>query len=266
MSDLFRTNQDLGVFLPFLTILATVIVCVSIVYALVAYLRKKKAKEDAWRQFHALADELGLTFYEKRFLQVLLKNEHHLKPSSVLLEADRFERLVRPIIAQDNKIEATWVQSIRKKLFQKRNKSGEIHTTRDFTPGHRLFIQAIRSPDKRWWGHLMDVEKDGLIIDVSTANKKDYRLHRDMQVEVVIYLPDSEPKFFSTWVKQAVPGPGHVYILGHSDFLVEKKYRSHDIRPIGPQRSANRKRSVGLGRIYPKPSHHVNRSSAADAH
>ncbi|GEM_PF-4575740 len=240
-SFFFRPNQDIKGLLPILAGLALVIVlvfCAGLVFYIVRRYRLKKMDR---KRFHILAKRFALTRSEESFLLRLAKRMNMKPLTRIMNEPERFEKSVRRVEEKGRRQERRMVRSTREKLFGKTLEPGEtLRSTHELAPGIRLFLDYVDFKQTALWGHLVDVDRDGLIVVIPSYHEIHVPLRPETRLEVTAYLPNRDPIIFRTWVKSVIPGPRKMVILGHSSFVVEmaKNKKVYVTAPI-PQKSIN---------------------------
>ncbi len=220
----FKPNQNLENVFEILIFLCLLVGCILLLYMVYSYYHKFLIKNKDVKKFRLLTDRYGLTHKEGSLL-LRLSKEAHLEPiARILHEAEWFEKLARPVEETGRRYERWMVQSIREKLFGKILTENEsIRSTRDLIPGIRLFIKYVDRKNVSLWGHLIDVERDGLIVVIPSYHEVRVPLRPDTRLEITAMIPHHHPLIFRTWVKSVIPGPRKMVILGHSDFVIESQ-------------------------------------------
>ncbi len=219
----FRPNSDFGASAPALYILS-VSVFVLVVIGFLFYLaRLKRTKNMELKRFQILAKRYALSRKEELFVLRLAKRAQYRPLYSILTNPEKFEKSVRSFISKDHQFEKKILTSIREKLFGRALKPDElIRSTHNLMPGIRLFMKYLDYKDNALWGHLVDIEREGMIVVVPSYHEIHIPLRPNTRLEITAFIPNHTPVVFRTWVQSVIPGPRKMVILGHSSFVLER--------------------------------------------
>lgn len=236
LGNLFRPNQDIHQLLAILSGLSIATIAVCVVWLIVYLKRNRTARTHAWNRFRILAKRYLLTRQEIAFLQSLIKASNITQPTQVLTTAEIFEKLVKIKDAKGKRYEKCCIRSLRDKLFARTLGPHEtIRSTHSIPVGTRFLVQYTDYPDEALWAHLVDVDHHGMIVVVPSSHRIPVPLRLDTQLEITAFVPQRDPIEFRTWVKSVIPGQRKMFVLGHSNFVVDRKGLDREARLVGPQ-------------------------------
>lgn len=233
----FRPMQNVEDLLPHLYTILLVLGILVILWLAINGILRWQARNLAWKRFQAIARRFSLTRQEIFLLQKLAGSSKLSAPAHLLTNEEQFETIVKTVETNGRRIERRLIASARRKIFGgKRQSASSMHSTEDLPTGTKLLIQRVNDPEAVVWGHLVDNDKQGLIVIVPSHQEIRTPLHVESQLEATAFLSEQEPLIFMTWVQSIIPGPRKMLVLGHSEFLVDKKGLSQgEARLIGPQ-------------------------------
>lgn len=231
----FNPNTDLTPFIPILIIIVTLI-AISLVVAFAWYYQQmliRNAKD--MHRFRSYAVDYGL---EKNDIMLLLRwarwaNVPHY--ARLLTNVEAFEKLIKMIERKNTatKKHLRYSQKassrIRMQLFGKDIMPDQkINSSYELRPGLRLFLRYVDYANNAVWGHLVDIEDEGLIVVIPNKKEVKIPLRPDTSLEVTAYIPNHDPVTFNTAVLKNIPGPRKMVVLEHSTFMLSKhmKYPS----------------------------------------
>ncbi len=233
---LFRPNQDVKQFLSILLIISIVAAAVLAVWLIVYLRRSISARNMAWKRFRVLAQRYVLTRQEISFLKILIVQLNISQPSRILTSTERFEKLVKLKAEKGKRYEKKMIRSLREKLFGRTLQPFEtVRSTHSIPVGTRLFVKYTDHPDEALWAHLVDVDHNGLIAVIPSPHRIHIPMRVDTSLEITAFIPQREPVVFKTWVKSVIPGRRKMFVLGHSNFVVDRKGLGREARLVGPQ-------------------------------
>ncbi|MEW6236626.1 MAG: hypothetical protein AB1656_14675 [Candidatus Omnitrophota bacterium] len=230
--QLFHPTQSLEAVFPFLIGFTFAVIAVFLLWIIIDYILFRRSATKELRLFYSLAHRFHLSNREANYLK-LAASKNNIHPlSRILTEQDRFERAV---FSMYKKFRRLMIQNIREKLFGYRLKPAEtIHSTKQLPPGSRLLLKYIQYPDALLWGHLIDVDKMGLIVVIPSYYEIHIPLRPNTLLEITAYIPEHDPVEFRSWVKSVIPGPRKMIVIGHSDFVLRAEETEGDLL-FGPQ-------------------------------
>ena len=238
LQDLFfRPSHSIEDFLPTLQAIFVILASMIAFWGFSYFLRVRKNQNLSWKRFLVQARRYAMNRQEISILRKLAISANLANPSQILTRQDLFERIARVIDKNGRRYEKRLIHSIRNKLFGLNPLSAdEMQSTDSLPPGTRLFIKYLNDPTTVFWGHLVDNDRQGLIVIIPSNREIRSPLRLNTHLEVTAYLPNQEPLLFVTWVKSVIPGPRKMVILGHSDFVVNTREINGNVHLIGPQR------------------------------
>ena len=232
----YRPTLNLQDMIPAFIGLLIVLIVLVCIWALYSLYRAQRAKSLSWKRFVVLAKRFSFTRQEFSILRKLAHSSQLSNPSRLLSSEDHFERVAHVLEKNGRRYEKRLVRGIRRKLFDRTLQPAGTKMTTDSIPGGtRLLIKYLKEPDTVFWGHLVDNDKQGLIVIVPSNREIRTPLRLNTHLEITAYIPDGEPLVFVTWIKSVIPGPRKMVILGHSDFAVYEQELKNGVRLAGPQ-------------------------------
>lgn len=226
----FSPNTDWARFIPILAIVG-MLVLISLVVSFAWYYRQweiRNAKD--MHRFRSHAVDYGL---EKMDVILLLRwarwaTVHHY--ARLLTNVEAFEQLIKKIerrsIYTQKRIRFSQKDAsrIRMQLFGKDILPDQkIETSYELRPGLRLFLRYVDYADTALWGHLIDIEDEGLIVVIPNPKDVKIPLRPDTTLEITVFIPNHEPVMFNTAVKKVIPGPRKMVVLEHSTYMLPKR-------------------------------------------
>lgn len=225
----FNPNMDFTAFIPIFIIMAALIAIVFIIAFAWYYRQIEMRQAKDMHRFRSHAVDYGL---EKNDILLLLRwarwsKTHHY--ARLLTNAEAYEKLIRTVEKKNNatKQYLRYTQQaasrIRLQLFGKDIMPDQkVESSYDLRPGLRLFLRYVDYADTAVWGHLIDVEDEGLIVVVPNKKEVKIPLRPDTSLEVTVYIPNHDPVTFNTAVLKNIPGPRIMIVLEHSTFMLPK--------------------------------------------
>lgn len=227
----FSPNIDFERFVPVLVIIGILII-ISLVVAFAYYYQQweiRNAKD--MHRFRSHAADYGL---EKMDIILLLRWARWAKVrhfARLLTNVEAFEQVIRKIESKNASIHRKIrfsekdASRIRMQLFGKDiSPDQKIETSYELRPGLRLFLRYVDYADTALWGHLIDIEDEGLIVVIPNAKEVKIPLRPDTSLEITAFIPNHDPVTFNTAVKQVIPGPRKMVMLEHSTFMLPKRH------------------------------------------
>lgn len=233
----YRPTHSFQEFIPTLRAISVILASMIAFWGFSYFLRVRKNQKLSWKRFLIQARRYAMNRQEISMLRKLAASANLANPSQLLTRQDQFERIARVIDKNGRRYEKRLIRSIREKLFGLNPLSAdEMQSTDSLPPGTRLFIKYLNDPETVFWGHLVDNDRQGLIVIIPSNREIRSPLRLNTHLEITAYLPDQQPLLFVTWVKSVIPGPRKMVILGHSDFVVKVREINGNVQLIGPQR------------------------------
>lgn len=240
--DFFENNLNWKELIPLLIwsaiVMAGVILCE---WARRYYANKIKISR-LWQNYSTLVKEKNLTRTEAAFLRRLIQKNHIDNPSRIFLEQEHFEKFVSHLHIPHPQLDNEVIQKIREKLFGITGKNNErIDSTEHLIVGSKLLLEHHEHPGDMFWGDLVDVDPEGLVVVIHPNQLHYHALRIETELNVLAYVHSGNSVLFRTWIKAIVPGPRRMIVLSHSSLVYENKRPNSDERAMAPAaRSSDR--------------------------
>ena len=252
---LIQTTQELHQFMPVILSFGAAILGVLITAGIYYHSKKRKALVLELRRFRGLARHFILTRKEEFFLLQLLRGNGIRTFAHIFFDANLFERLVLSLEKKGRTGDLRLIVSVREKLFHRSMRPMQkdsrpiqsVESTQDLVPGIRLLLKYLDCEEQLLWGHLIEVNPNGLVVLIPSYQEIVVPLQPNTRLEVTAFLPDHDPVIFQSAVAYLLPGLRKLAVLKHAKYVSSPDPR----RRTRPELSASMRENIAaLGGAY----------------
>lgn len=233
----FEPQQSWSAAAPLLLSLALVIAGLIGLAYVIQWSRGIGGRAQDLERFNALASHFGLNRKETMILLNMARQAGVREKSRVLTNAESFEKMVSATEAQGFlgkrfiRKNQHLLSYARLKLFGRDiGPADKVENTQGLRAGLRLLIRYTDYAGAEVWGHLVDVDNEGLVVVIPNDRGISIPLRKETLLEVTAYIPRHDPVTFQTVVKSVVPGPRRMVVLDHAKRVSVKNLNSPSLR------------------------------------